>query len=129
MEEYDNNQNTNNKKISPFLTTPSLMLLLTGSANYFIKDPELNKYLANYVAPFIASVIAYGAQYISAIFFFSPDEFAINKRLKRDEKILIRQLEEANEKPFLYTPEHLAEIREDLADTRRQLRRIGRSSL
>lgn len=127
MEEHENKQ-SDKVIISPFWTTPVLTGVLIATINFFCTDEEWKKYLT-FLAPFAASIIAYSLQYLFAIFMYSPEDFARDKKLKRDEKLLCQQLTEAGNTPSLYTAKEIEDIRNNLAETRKLRSQQGRSSL
>ena len=127
MEEHESKQ-SNKLNISPFWTAPAIMTVLTAGINFFCDDEKLKIFLA-LLAPFVASLIAYILQYLFAIFMFSPQDFAMNKRLKRDEKMLVKQLKEAKGNPDLDMREEIEDIKRNLSETRKLRSQIGRSSL
>lgn len=127
MEEHENKQ-SDKVIISPFWTTPVLTGVLIATINFFCTDEEWKKYLT-FLAPCVASIIAYILQYMFAIFLYSPRDFVIDKKLKRDEKVLVRQLKDAKKNPDLYKQEEIEDIRNNLAETRKSRSQQGRSSL
>ncbi len=115
------------KAISPFWTTSAISALFIILINEYIDTDKIK--LMTSLAPFVSSIIAYILQYVFAMFMFSPQEFAINKKLKRDEKALLKHLKSSEKNPSLYTEDEINELRKDLQETRKQRTRIGRNSL